>query len=187
MGTAELAFYNSLWEQAASEGMSVLVASGDAGAAGCYEGSAAAGSGTAVNGLCTSPYATCVGGTEFDEGSNPAQYWASTNAPNYGTALGYIPEEVWNESAADGGDGITKLIGELDSEMTEAADSLDRGLERERAKWGIGAVGLGGRGKHDLRAAAVADGVERSERGQWNAGGAGYLRGGSGARWICHL
>ena len=35
MGAAELAFYNSLWEQAASQGMSVFVASGDAGAAGC--------------------------------------------------------------------------------------------------------------------------------------------------------
>jgi len=35
MGSAELAFYNSLWEQAASQGMTVFVASGDAGAAGC--------------------------------------------------------------------------------------------------------------------------------------------------------
>jgi len=106
MGTVELAFYNGLWEQAASQGMSAFVASGDAGAAGCYEGSSALGSGTAVNGLCTSPYATCVGGTEFNEGSNPAQYWAGTNAANYGTALSYIPEEVWNESALDGGTGL---------------------------------------------------------------------------------
>jgi hypothetical protein len=106
MGTAELAFYNSLWEQAASEGMSVLVASGDAGAAGCYEGSAALGSGTAVNGLCTSPYATCVGGTEFAEGLHPEQYWAETNAANYGTAISYIPEEVWNESGLNDGSGL---------------------------------------------------------------------------------
>ena len=106
MGTSELAFYNQLWEQAASQGMSALVASGDAGAAGCYGGSSASGSGTAVNGLCSSPYATCVGGTEFNEGSNPAQYWAATNTANYGTALGYIPEEVWNESALNGGSGL---------------------------------------------------------------------------------
>jgi hypothetical protein len=106
MGTAELEFYNSLWEQAASQGMSAFVASGDAGAAGCYEGVSASGSGTAVNGLCSSPYATCVGGTEFNEGSNPAQYWAATNPANYGTALGYIPEEVWNESALNGGTGL---------------------------------------------------------------------------------
>jgi subtilase family serine protease len=103
MGAAELAFYNSLWQQAASEGISVLVASGDAGAAGCNLGSDSTGSVAGVNGLCSPPYSTCVGGTEFNENSNPSQYWAKTNNPNQGSALGYIPETVWNESGADGG------------------------------------------------------------------------------------
>lgn len=106
MGAAELGFYNSLWEQAASQGMSVIVASGDAGAAGCSEGADAAGSDAAVNGLCSSPYATCVGGTEFDEGSNSMQYWSSSNSASYGSAQGYIPEEVWNESGSNGGAGL---------------------------------------------------------------------------------
>jgi pseudomonalisin len=106
MGAAELAFYNSLWEQAASQGMSVLVASGDSGAAGCSGASVATGTQHGVNGLCSSPYSTCVGGTEFNEGANPAQYWSATNSANYGSALGYIPEEVWNESAANGGAGL---------------------------------------------------------------------------------
>jgi pseudomonalisin len=103
MGVAELAFYNALWEQAAAEGISVFVSSGDAGAAGCSAGSDVTGSITAVNGLCSSPYATCVGGTEFNEGVNPAQYWAAANSAGLGSALQYIPEEVWNESAANGG------------------------------------------------------------------------------------
>lgn len=106
MGTTELAFYNSLWQQAASQGMSSFVASGDAGAAGCSTGSDSSGSGSAVNGLCSSPYATCVGGTEFKEGSNPSQYWAATNAAGNGSALGYIPEQAWNESALNGGSGL---------------------------------------------------------------------------------
>jgi subtilase family serine protease len=106
MGSTELAFYNSLWLQAASQGISVFVASGDAGAAGCSAGANSEGSGTAVNGLCSSPYSTCVGGTEFNEGSNAAQYWASANSASYGSALGYIPEEVWNESASNGGTGM---------------------------------------------------------------------------------
>jgi subtilase family serine protease len=106
MGTAELAFYNSLWEQAASQGMSVFVASGDAGAAGCSEPTASAGSETAVNGLCSSPYSTCVGGTEFNEGANAAQYWSPANSAGYGSALSYIPEEVWNESSFSGGTGL---------------------------------------------------------------------------------
>jgi subtilase family serine protease len=106
MGAAELAYYNSLWEQAASQGMSVLVASGDAGAAGCQQGNSTTGTSAAVNGLCTSPYATCVGGTELNEGGNAAQYWSATNSSAYGSAIGYIPEEVWNESALDGGTGL---------------------------------------------------------------------------------
>ena len=103
MGATEMAFYNTLWEQAASQGMSALVASGDAGAAGCNLGSEAKGTVAAVNGLCSSPYATCVGGTELSEGSNPAQYWASSNGSGQASALGYIPETVWNESATNGG------------------------------------------------------------------------------------
>jgi subtilase family serine protease len=106
MGTAELAFYNSLWQQAAAEGISAFVASGDAGAADCFAATAASATQTAVNGLCSSPYATCVGGTEFNEGANPAQYWASANTTGYGSALGYIPEEVWNESGANNGAGL---------------------------------------------------------------------------------
>ena len=60
MGAAERAFYNALWEQAAAQGMSVFVASGDAGAAGCSTATASEGADAAVNGLCSSPYSTCV-------------------------------------------------------------------------------------------------------------------------------
>ena len=84
----------------------MFVASGDAGAAGCEAGADTAGSGNAVNGMCSSPYATCVGGTEFNEGANPAQYWAAANSAGYGSAESYIPEEAWNESALNGGTGL---------------------------------------------------------------------------------
>jgi pseudomonalisin len=104
MGSAELAFYNNLWRQAASEGISSFVSAGDSGAAGCNSGSSASGSGAGVNGLCSSPYSTCVGGTEFNEGSG--SYWATTNGAGNGSALSYIPEKVWNESASDGGSGL---------------------------------------------------------------------------------
>jgi subtilase family serine protease len=106
MGTAELAFYNSLWQQAASEGISSFVSSGDAGAAGCYAGSSSSASSTGVNGLCSSPYSTCVGGTEFNEGSSATAYWSASNGAGFGSALNYIPEEVWNESATKGGSGL---------------------------------------------------------------------------------
>ena len=95
MGTTELAFYNGLWQQAAAEGISAFVSSGDSGAAGCYGGSSTTGAGTGVNGLCSSPNSTCVGGTEFKEGSNSSEYWSATNNKSTDeSALGYIPEAV---------------------------------------------------------------------------------------------
>jgi pseudomonalisin len=106
MSASELTFYNNLWQQAAAQGMSVFVASGDSGVSGCDLGSAAIGTEAAVNGLCSSPYATCVGGTEFAEGSDPGQYWSGTNSAGNVSALGYIPETVWNESAANRGTGL---------------------------------------------------------------------------------
>ncbi len=106
MGTTELAFYNALWQQAASQGMSAFVSSGDSGASGCDSGSATGGTKKGVNGLCSSPYSTCVGGTEFNDGSNAAVYWNAANTASYGSALSYIPEEVWNESGSNGGAGL---------------------------------------------------------------------------------
>ncbi len=121
MGAAELAFYNSLWQQAASQGMSAFVASDDSGAAGCDGGSSRTGTVQAVNGLCSSPYATCVGGTEFNEGANPAQYWSDTGNANQGSALGYIPETVWNESAANEGWGLWASGGGVSQVYTQPA------------------------------------------------------------------
>jgi pseudomonalisin len=101
MGSAEMTFYNGLWQQAATEGISALISSDDSGAAGCTAASASRGTGAGVNGLCSSPYSTCVGGTEFDEGTG--KYWNANNGSGNGSAEGYIPERVWNESGANGG------------------------------------------------------------------------------------
>ena len=104
-GTAGNSFINSLWQQAAAEGITVLVAAGDSGAAGCAAPSAnTATAGPAVNGLCSSPYDVCVGGTEFNDSANPSAYWSAQNGTGLSSALGYIPEGVWNESGnAPGG------------------------------------------------------------------------------------
>jgi uncharacterized membrane protein len=108
MGATELAAFHSLWKQAAAQGQTVLVASGDTGAAGCdTQAETTAASGEAVNGLCSSPYATCVGGTEFVEGGNPGQYWLTGNSSTLGSVISYIPETVWNESGTVmGGSGL---------------------------------------------------------------------------------
>jgi len=104
LGSSGNAFINSLWQQAAAQGITVFVSSGDSGAAGCDSSSATtASAGRGVNGLCSSPYSVCVGGTEFNDSSNPSTYWASSNASGtQASAKSYIPEVVWNESGSSG-------------------------------------------------------------------------------------
>jgi pseudomonalisin len=108
MGTTELAFWDGLWSQAASQGITALVSSGDSGASGCDSAGSSFGSGLAVNGLASTPYNVCVGGTEFNDTANPSLYWSATNDPaNQGSALSYIPEVAWNESGdVSGGFGL---------------------------------------------------------------------------------
>ena len=107
MGTSWNQHWNALWQQAATQGMSAMVASGDAGAAGCDSGSeSTATGGQGVNGLCSSPFSTCVGGTQFNDTANPGAYWSPTSASNWKSALSYIPEVAWNQSGAAGGSGL---------------------------------------------------------------------------------
>ena len=92
--------WGSLWSQAASQGQSVFVASGDSGAAGCdLSTEQTATQGTAVNAICSTPNSTCVGGTEFNDGANSGAYWSGTNGAGMSSALSYIPELTWNESS----------------------------------------------------------------------------------------
>jgi hypothetical protein len=97
MGPAELTFYNNIWAQAASQGITSFVSSGDAGAAGCNKGGDMTGSGRAVSGICSTPFNVCVGGSQFND--TTGTYWSSTNNPTTrASALSYIPEIAWNES-----------------------------------------------------------------------------------------
>ena len=94
-------FWNSLWQQAAAEGISVFVATGDGGAAICDADVGTNGDavyGDTVNALASTPYNVAVGGTQFAENGAYMQYWDSNNGAGFLSALGYIPEAVWNES-----------------------------------------------------------------------------------------
>src|SRR5277367_6102473 len=103
LGQAENAFFNNLWEQAAAQGMTAVISSGDNGPAGCDSDSQTtpATQGLAVNGLASTPFNIAVGGTEFNENGADSTYWSATNGTDQSSALGYIPEVVWNESCAD--------------------------------------------------------------------------------------
>src|SRR6267154_716360 len=110
-GTAGNQLDGNLWEQAAAEGITVSVSSGDNGAAGCdgATGQTAATGGIAVSGSASTPFNVAVGGTDFDNTltNYPAPYWNTTNTTTTpvvpASALSYIPEVPWNDSCAAGG------------------------------------------------------------------------------------
>jgi subtilase family serine protease len=94
-------FYNALWQQAAAQGISVFISSGDSGSAGCDNpGSRTPAShGFGVNGLASTPYNVAVGGTQFADTATPNTYWNTGNDSHNASAKGYIPETAWNESS----------------------------------------------------------------------------------------
>src|SRR4029077_16256921 len=55
--------------------------------------------GLAVDFPASSPYVTGAGGTEFNE--NGHTYWSATNNATAGSAISYIPEMTWNDTATD--------------------------------------------------------------------------------------
>jgi subtilase family serine protease len=94
------AYVNELYELGVLQGVSVIVAAGDAGADTTDEFARAAVSGINVNSFATTPNDLAVGGTDFADsyfGLN-SSYWSATNGRYYNSALSYIPEIPWNDS-----------------------------------------------------------------------------------------
>ncbi len=101
---SSISLHLSLAQQAAAQGITYAVASGDSGAEGCdYQSEPSATGPLSVNVLASTPYTIAVGGTQFNENGNNAQYWNSANAGYGESAISYIPENVWNESCTSGG------------------------------------------------------------------------------------
>jgi hypothetical protein len=99
MGNVGNAFYNNLYQQAAAEGITTFVASGDDGPAGCdlpAEGPAIFGAN--VSGVASTPFNVAVGGNQFTENGRDGNYWLANNRDDLSSAVGYIPEAAWNES-----------------------------------------------------------------------------------------
>jgi hypothetical protein len=98
---ATAAYFQSLAQEANSKGITWVASSGDSGAADCdLTSEQSATQGLAVDLPASIPEVTGVGGTEFAEGNG--SYWASSNRSNGSSALSYIPEIAWNDTAAIG-------------------------------------------------------------------------------------
>lgn len=116
LGSTANAFYTTEWQQAATQGITVLVSAGDAGAASCdlpapsaptgcgFSSTAllqAARCGLAVNGLASTQYNLAIGGTDFNDLGTQTLYWSTSNNSNQASALKYVPENVWDDTCTN--------------------------------------------------------------------------------------
>jgi hypothetical protein len=110
LSSSDYATLDAIMEQGASQGQSIIAATGDDGSTACYGVSGLTTTqqeALAVNYPASSAYVTGMGGTEFpaeDVEASNTTYWESASGSDLiSSALSYIPEQVWNDdSSADG-------------------------------------------------------------------------------------
>ena len=112
LGTAGNLFWTTLWEQAAAQGQTSFVSSGDGGSAGCdnFNIPEAATRGLAVSGFASTPWNIAVGGTDFayssyagteaQQNAELATFWKNPVTPPLPSEslLKRIPEQPWNRA-----------------------------------------------------------------------------------------
>jgi subtilase family serine protease len=120
LGASGNAAWAQIWQEAAAQGITGFVSSGDAGSAGCddFDTEQFAEGGLAVNGYGSTPYNVSMGGTDFyfsdySLGGSALTtqiggYWSQTETTQPVTSLlKAAPEQTWNLSfglnAGDGG------------------------------------------------------------------------------------
>ena len=149
-GESEAAFTQSqataiaqLAEQAAAEGITYMVSSGDTGSAGCDNlGETRAKGPLSVNMLASSPFNVAVGGTMSNEHGQDATYWSSTNDDiDLHSARSYIPEKVWNETC-------TTACSQFSAPLAAAGGGVSSFFAKP--SWQAGVSGIPNDGKRDL-------------------------------------
>lgn len=97
-GPSTIAYFDSMFQIATSQGISVFVSSGDDGVASCnvFYTTIPTVQTRSINEICSSGYATCVGGTEFID-TTSSTYWNGTNDAKGVSIRSYIPEGAWND------------------------------------------------------------------------------------------
>jgi uncharacterized protein (TIGR03437 family) len=146
--TSFLSSYRTEAQKANTLGITWLASTGDTGAAACDYGASVATQGLAVNFPASIPEVTDVGGTEFNEGSGT--YWNTTNGPNGGSAISYIPEMAWNDTAVSvaAGHGLVATGGGVSSFYPKPAWQTGSGVPADNAR-DLPDVSLDGANDHD--------------------------------------
>ena len=138
----------SFFAQAASQGQTIIAASGDDGSTDCFAYTnltTAQQEALAVDYPASSPYVTGLGGTEISTASSTyltsgSAYWeAASGSDVIASALQYIPEQAWNEDTAGCG-------------QTDCLDSGGGGASALFAKpsWQTGVTGIPSDAKRDV-------------------------------------
>jgi subtilase family serine protease len=175
-GPAGNAFVNSLWQQAAFEGVSVFVSSGDGTAAGCddFNSSSYAAGGIAVNGIASTPFNFAAGGTDFSDtfdGTN-STYWSKSNSATGKSAKSYVPEMTWDDSCAGSvvftlfgfSDGVSFCNSSIGMNFLDIVGaSGGPSFVYRKPFWQAGVFGVPADGKRDLPDASLF-----ASNGFWN-------------------
>jgi hypothetical protein len=124
LGNSGNAFYSTLWEQGAAQGITILEAAGDEGSAACdifaSTGVDAAQYGLNVVGNASTPFNVAVGGTDFNDVNTWTTYWSSSNnSTTLSSAMSYIPEMAWNDTCANSGsvNGCSSGVSDTGSDL----------------------------------------------------------------------
>lgn len=95
---------DGMWQQAAGEGISVFVSSGDSGTNAGFNGAQFITLPISPNSFASSPYVTAVGGTDTADvlDGTTSTYFSAKPNKVFGSALSYVPEIPWNDSCGNG-------------------------------------------------------------------------------------
>ncbi|HEX4485151.1 MAG TPA: Ig-like domain repeat protein [Terriglobales bacterium] len=134
---------SNLARQAAAQGITYMVSTGDNGASGCDNPNAAAATHPiSVNILASTPYTVAVGGTMFNEHGQDATYWGPPPMSVDPTAKSYIPENAWNESCSTAQCGASK------ANLWTGSGGVSQFFAKP--SWQAGVAGIPADGKRDI-------------------------------------
>ena len=133
---------SAMAEQAAAQGITYFVSTGDTGAEGCdpNDGTVATGP-VSVSPLASNPFVVAVGGTQFNENGHDSTYWSTANGVGGVSAKSYIPEDVWNQSCTSAQCGTKANI---------SAGSGGASVFFSKPSWQSGVSGIPNDGARDL-------------------------------------
>jgi subtilase family serine protease len=192
----------STLQQAGAQGQTVVAAAGDEGSTACWTGGTTSSDPTvaqqqalAVSYPASSQYVTGIGGTEISAndscvlngtgsatcGGQAGTYWTLVSNPGSSndvspSALQYIPEVVWNDSALSGSSGLSATGGGPSALFSKPS-------------WQTGVTGIPSDGKRDVPDVALYSSPNyvgylfcTSDQSNWSPGQTASCSSGSGFR-----